>query len=262
MIPALLACTGAPPEATRDTDRSLVDHTGAYTEDTGPDGGYIDAAAFTVRASFGWDATTRRIRTTADHELGWLPMEVDVVLLDTDALTSGIDERTSCAVRMTFEDPVEVAGWVAGHGGWIGLDVPPGATVIDGCRFYGLPSLFRGAAGAAVSGFTWGAALTPLEGAVRDTLLAELGKSGWAGLEPYAVGAGVRSDALTDLEDGWSPAGYAVGYEVTENFERKVDAVGLPVPMSAASIGGADGPPSGYYALSLGTFAPGDLLAP
>ncbi|MCB9688765.1 MAG: hypothetical protein H6735_27240 [Alphaproteobacteria bacterium] len=261
MILALMACAGAPTTPTANTDRSTEVHTGATPEDTAPDGGYVDAAAFAVRASFGWDASSEQLRMTADHDLGWQPMEIDVVLLDTDAITSGTpDERNSCTVRLLFEDPMPVAGWVEEHGGWIGLDAPPGATVVDGCRFYGVPGVFSGDVGAAVSRFTWGASVGPLQDGVREALLAELGKAGWAGLEPYAVGAAVRSDALTGLDDGWSP-GFAVGFEVTANFEREVDAVGIPVPMLATTIAGVDGPPTGYYELSLGTFAPGDLLA-
>ncbi|MCA9494302.1 MAG: hypothetical protein KC621_30455 [Myxococcales bacterium] len=259
LLSALLACAGTPtPPAP--TDGTPVAHTGLTPEDTGPEGGFIDAAAFTVRASFGWDASTQRLRTTADHDLGWLPMEIDIVLLDTDALTSGADERTSCAVRLLFDEPLEVADWVAGHGAWIGLDAPANATVVDGCRFYSLPGVFHGDVGAAVSRFTWGVSVGPLERGVREALLEDLGKAGWAGLEPYAVGAGVRSDALTELEDGWSP-GFAMGFELTDNLERKVDAVGLPVPMLASTIDTPNGPPTGYYQVSLGVFAPGDALA-
>lgn len=257
---ALAGCTSGGSTETDRPGTAPTEHTGTPPEDTGPDGAYLDAAAFTVVARFGWDAATARHRQVADHDQGWRPMELDVVLLDSTALAAGADPSNSCAVRFTFTDPQPVAAWGSAHGDWTALDVPPDATVVDGCRFYGLPPVFEGDVAGKVSRFSWGVGLAPLEDEVEYALLYALGSSQWAALEPWAVGGVVRSDAL-DADDGYSPSGYALGFELTDNFEVREDAAGSPVPLPREQVFDGAALATGYYEVSLGTYAPGDALA-
>lgn len=234
------------------------------TTDTGPEGGFVDAAYFAIVARFGWDEDLERHVGFAEPGTGLQPMELEVVLMDTSVTNGIVDETNTCSVRFRFDASLPKADWVEPHGAWTGLDLPRDAEVVDGCRFYGLPGEFVGDAAAAIGSWSWGVGVGPLSQTVGETLQNSLPASEWAALQPYAVGGVVMSNlfAGSDLsEDGFVDAGFALGYEVDGNFEIVVGGTGNPQPIQKEFVNQPVGVATGVYEVQLGPFTPGTLLA-
>lgn len=262
LVLGLAACSGGG-DPTAPTDGGTTE-TDPPPEDTGPEGGFVDAAYFAIVARFGWDEGLARHVNFAEPGTGLQPLELEVVLMDTSVSTGGMDETNHCSVRFLFDGPLPKADWVEPYGAWTGLDVPAGAEVRDGCRFYGLPGEFLGDAAAAVRGWSWGVGVGPLSRTVGETLENSLPASEWAALQPYAVGGVVMSSLFAGSElseDGFVDAGFSLGYEVDGNFEIVVGGTGNPQPIRQEFVNQPIGVATGVYEVQVGPFTPGTLLA-
>ena len=177
-----------------DTDTITGDDTGSTT-DTVPDGGvFIDAAAFVITARFAYDPDAQLHTGFAEPGAGLSPISLEVLLIDGDALYSGVlNDQTSCAVTIEVDASLPAAGWVKPNGAWTGFDLPDG-TLRDGCVNYGLPGEFGGDVGSHVAKWSWGAGLGPLDEDLAEELRLGLPPSEWAALEPTAVGGALQSD--------------------------------------------------------------------
>lgn len=234
--------------------------------DTSPAELAVDAAYFLVTARFAFDATTQQHVEFADPGTGLQPLQLAVTLMDTSiAYTGVLDATNSCEVVLEFPGPKPIASWVAANGAWIGLDVPGDATVRDGCRDYILPSSFAGDPAAAVSQWSWGIGVGPLDEDVEEQLRYALPASEWAALEPYIVGGALVSPlfASTSGGDGLTTAGFSLAYEVDGNFEIEVGGTGnaIPIPkedVQGTTTGGTVA--TGYYEVAMGPFTPGAAL--
>jgi hypothetical protein len=232
--------------------------------ETGFEGGYIDAAYFTVIGRFAYDPELQRHVPFAKPGGGIGPMEVAILIMDTSVAQNGINEDNSCEVILEVGDPQPEAPWVAASGSWTGFDVPAGSPVDDRCRFYGLPGDFQGDAGKHVSKWSWGVGLAELTLVMEEQLRLSMAPSEWGALENYILGgrgvSSVFSGSTVVTGYGVSSTGYATAFQVDGNFQIAQSGTGNPIPVPSEGIDQEIGVARAYYEVQLGPFGPASLL--
>lgn len=260
LFAALAACSDGGTTDTQVTIPPLPDTTDSGTTETTtddpPGGVFLDAVVFFVDVKFGFDPDLGKAVDFANPDEGFSPLEVEVTLLSDDYVYLGKTDTNNCSVRLTAEGPIGAAQWAVDYGAWWGLDFPADAVVDDGCANFGLPAEFQGDAGALVSRWTYGAAVTELSDVQRKDLSQRLEPSQWAALEDYALGGVLRAGFLTAQESGADTMerGYATAFSVDNNFEIITGGAGATIPILATEVQQPEGLARAYYDLQMGPF--------
>jgi hypothetical protein len=262
ILAGVLGCSGKDPEPSIQDTLDPPDPT--LPVETGFEGGYIDAAYFSVIGRFAYDPELQRSVPFAKPGQGIGPMEVAVLLMDSTVSQSGPNEQNSCEVILEIDAPQADAPWVAGAGAWTGFDVPAGFTVNDRCRFYGLPGEFQGDAGSHISKWDWGVGLGALTLVMEEQLRNVMEPSEWGALEPYILGglgfSPIFLGSTVASEAGVTSTGYATAFEVDGNFQIATSGTGNPIPLPSEGIDQEVGVARAYYEVQLGPFGPGSIL--
>lgn len=225
------------------------------TTETGVEGSFVDATYYSVTARFGFDPDTQQHVPYAENGEGFSPVQLAVTLIDSSAALDGVlTAENSCEVVLEVDGSMPVASWVAGQAGWVGFDVPAGATVRDRCKNYGLPGAFADSS-TVVSQWSWGVGIGELSELARETLEQTLPASQWSALEPYAAGAIGHGTGFTTGYGGEAvTSGFARAYQVDGNFEIVVGGTGDPEPIPVEQIHLETGVARAYYEVTLGPF--------